>query len=406
MDDSVTVASLAGSVTIRGSTTAGANLNSWLGAYDQNVLYSWLELIDQPTSTGGNGFATFVNLMPPTLQAAAFSGDINLLGSLTLAPAPRGTLTLVAAGSIIGFQQVSASAGGFSNGEIFQTAQINLSDANPAAIPSVSGPQPISYPPNGGELASNDITNELPTLPGFASLVIETGATLGPNATPATQNPLHDPALLHANDPEPLRLYALSGDITGLMLYSPKVTDIYAGRDILNIAFYLQNLKASDTSSIIAGRDIIAYDANSPLQQTAQQAELAAQSSPTRASGWSFAAASPLLGDISIGGPGTLDVVAGRNLNLGLAPVNSANEAQGLGLGIVGIGNARNPYLPVGQGAAITAVAGVGGFYWGDQRRRRLCGLHRRVPGSGNRRKRGVPQPAVSRRLAGRARRQ
>ena len=70
---------------------------------------------------------------------------------------------------------------------------------------------------------------------------------------------------------------------------------------------------------------------------------------------------SGLPGDISIGGPGTLDVFAGRNLNLGIAP-NAGNEAQGLGLGIVSIGNARNPYLPVGQGATITAAAGVGGF--------------------------------------------
>src|SRR5262249_10051003 len=150
-----------------------------------------------------------------------------VIGSLTLAPAPRGTLTLAAAGSIIGFQPVSASVGNGS-GQVFQIAQINLPDANPAAIPSVGAPQPIFYPLNGSELATNDITAHPP---GFASLVTETGATLGANATPATQNPLHDAALLHANDPQPLRLYAVSGDITGLTLYSPKVTDIYAGQD-------------------------------------------------------------------------------------------------------------------------------------------------------------------------------
>ncbi len=53
--------------------------------------------------------------------------------------------------------------------------------------------------------------------------------------------------------------------------------------------------------------------------------------------------------------PGTLEVLAGRNLDLGIGPSN----ADGTGVGMTSIGNARNPYLPF-AGAGIVAAAGIG----------------------------------------------
>jgi filamentous hemagglutinin len=64
----------------------------------------------------------------------------------------------------------------------------------------------------------------------------------------------------------------------------------------------------------------------------------------------------PLAGDIQISGPGTLEVLAGRNLDLGIGQ----NNPDGTGLGIVSIGNARNPFLSF-AGADIIAGAGIGG---------------------------------------------
>jgi hypothetical protein len=62
-----------------------------------------------------------------------------------------------------------------------------------------------------------------------------------------------------------------------------------------------------------------------------------------------------LAGDLQIGGPGTLEVLAGRDVSLGSGAVN----ADGTGAGITSIGNARNPYLPF-EGANLIIGAGIG----------------------------------------------
>jgi hypothetical protein len=148
-------------------------------------------------------------------------------------------------------------------------------------------------------------------------------------------------------------VYALDGDISGLTLFSPKSTRVVAGQDITDIALYLQNVAASDVSVVSAGRDIIAYDPNSQLRSAAQTGDNELNSSPF---------GDPSAGDIQINGPGTLEVLAGRNLNLGVGP----NLSDGTGVGITSIGNARNPNLPF-AGADIIAAAGVGGSASLDQ---------------------------------------
>jgi hypothetical protein len=66
----------------------------------------------------------------------------------------------------------------------------------------------------------------------------------------------------------------------------------------------------------------------------------------------------PEAGDIQISGPGTLEVLAGHNLNLGNGGTNTIYD--GTALGITSIGNARNPALPF-AGANVVAGAGIGG---------------------------------------------
>jgi hypothetical protein len=159
-----------------------------------------------------------------------------------------------------------------------------------------------------------------------------------------TQQALHGTSLLRGKDSEPLRLYATSGSISGFSLFSGKFARIAASQDISDIALYLQNNRSADLSIVSSGRDILPYNANTPTR-------VAASAAGNMVSGKQ----SPLAGDIQINGPGTLAVLAGRNLDLGLG----SNNADGTGAGITSIGNARNPNLP-SQGADIIAAAGVG----------------------------------------------
>ena len=63
----------------------------------------------------------------------------------------------------------------------------------------------------------------------------------------------------------------------------------------------------------------------------------------------------PTSGDIQISGPGTLEVLAGRNLTLGVGP----NAIDGTARGITSIGNTLNPYLPF-VGSDVITGAGIG----------------------------------------------
>lgn len=173
------------------------------------------------------------------------------------------------------------------------------------------------------------------------SLFAETGSL---NEVVQTKRSLHASGPLHKGDPNPVHLYAQDGDISGLTLFSGKFARVLAGHDISDIALYVQNVSEDDVTIVSAGRDIIAYNANSPLRSQAISA------GNILASGQS-----PLAGDIQISGPGTLEVFAGRNLDLGTGGTN----ADGTGTGISSVGNARNPYLPFG-GARLVIGAGIG----------------------------------------------
>jgi filamentous hemagglutinin len=122
----------------------------------------------------------------------------------------------------------------------------------------------------------------------------------------------------HVDDPNPALVVA-GQDIDGLTLSVPKETDIIAGRDIVDLTFSGQNLNPTDLTLISAGRDVI--DPVS-LDNTGEL--------------------------ISVGGPGRVDVIAGRNFNLGLSQ------------GIQTVGNLLNPNLTTTTGADLTIMAGLG----------------------------------------------
>ena len=366
--DAVDVASLTGTVTLRESATLSSSdtatplLQNWLQSIDLlttnpaslSSYQPWLNI----TETSVAPFANVDALSPSTLQVTAFNGDVAVVGNLTLSPSPLGTVDLVAAGSIEALQPngVSNVINGTTN-TAWSSSTINLSDADPNAVPGVLSPYAYEEVVGTTSAASKTVggtikvgTVNVPVslnLSFIDDLFAESGSSEGPYGVLQTKLRLHDSingAPLHAGDTNPVHFYAENGSISGLTLFSGKDARVVAGQDITDVGLYIQNDAASDISLVAAGRDIVAYDANSPLRVSAQ----------TDGNVLDFGSTA-LSGDIQISGPGTLEVLAGRDLNLGAGPTN----ADGTGVGISSIGNDRNPLLPF-AGADIVAAAGAG----------------------------------------------
>jgi hypothetical protein len=358
-DSAVNVTSLGGDVTIRQAATLATTaepssiLSLWLSdllllsSSSASAYQPWLRLAETAVAP----FETLTTLMPGTLKAISFSGDISLAGRMNLSPSPTGTLELFAAGALNGLVPTGVSSTILTGRQttVWRSATVNLSDANPASIPGVLKPYSFyeTFFDPAAPTAVNNLAARLTTatfLDNLNAVLTESGSTTGKFATNQAKQQLHAPGVLHAADTSPLRIYAAGGDISGLTLFSGKASSILASRDISDIAFYIQNVRSSDLTVVSAGRDIIAYNANSPLR-TAAVATGNLPSSTER----------PKAGDIQINGPGTLQVLAGRDLDLG----TGANNSDGTGTGINSIGNGRNPYLPF-EGADIVLSAGLG----------------------------------------------
>ncbi|MEQ1801397.1 MAG: filamentous hemagglutinin family protein [Gammaproteobacteria bacterium] len=144
-------------------------------------------------------------------------------------------------------------------------------------------------------------------------------------------------AAIHTGDDLPALLIAAAGDILGGAWQFAKHFRAIAGGDIRDLSISGQNTSAAQISLIQAGRDI----------------DLNARDNPRNSSG----------NRIELGGPGRLQVLAGRNVSLGFSR------------GITTIGNTANPQLPAG-GAALDVWTGLGGEpdyaafntkYWDEQ---------------------------------------
>ena len=352
-DSAVSVVSLGGNVTFRQATTlpTASDPESMLALWMKNELLlsgtsaayyqPWLRLVE----TSVEPFKELTQLMPGTLRATAFSGDINLVGKMTLSPSASGTLELLAAGAVNGLRPTGVSNTIITGGQttVWASATINLSDTDPNSLPGSLSP--FSYYTVVGSSNTNARQTNATFLQFLDAKLTESGSTTGNFASTQAKQALHAQGLLHAADASPLLIYSAGGDISGLTLFSGKSAQILAERDISDVGFYLQNVRSSDISVVSSGRDIVAFNASSMLRS------LAVASGNLTASG-----ESPKSGDIQISGPGTLQVLAGRNLNLG----TGSNNSDGTGVGITSIGNGRNPYLPF-AGADVIVGAGMGG---------------------------------------------
>ena len=373
-ESTVDVKSLGGDVTFRSATILplefGAKpiLTAWI--QQQNLfnvegadIYSsnyqpWTRLSESTLE----GFGSVMNLIPPTLKVGAFAGSVNTVGSLILSPASRGNLEIVAAEAVNALQPAGKTEFQDEAGNLYShmgwiSSTINLSDANPAGIPGTTAP--LSYYGYAGESgvlyesSANFLAN-------IDKALNETGSYAGNDAAIDLKRLRHGDSLLHAGDTEPVRVYTGNGDISGLVLYAPKFSKITSGGSISDVAFYLQNLNANDISIVSAAGDIIPYNEAATLRTEASNilAGNIVLDAPRITANNKLVTA--LAGDIQISGPGFLEVLAGRNLDLG----TGENLADGTGTGIISIGNSRNPNLPF-EGASIIALAGIGGAVGG-----------------------------------------
>ncbi|MGK8779941.1 filamentous hemagglutinin family protein [Burkholderia cenocepacia] len=249
-------------------------------------------------------------ILPATVSLTAFSGGLSIESGGELYPSAIGNLRLIADQSV-SFSGLNGRVQGATDGG---KPLFGMLDADPSSMPS-----PLN--PNAG-------------------VPFATDSTIAAHAkTP-----------LHANDTDAVRIYSLNGSIVNGTLNSTGYYDnlvtvsvdkpavIQAGQDIVNLAFQGQNLRSSDVTRIVAGRDIV--------------------DTPVPPGGGGAVPA------FVLGGPGTFDVEAGRNIG----PLTSqAQEYAALGsqypgnvtTGIVAVGNANNPNLPH-ESANVNVLFGVG----------------------------------------------
>ncbi|WP_459711127.1 filamentous haemagglutinin family protein [Paraburkholderia sp. 2C] len=309
------------------------------GVFDPSYLqggdmqgYSTSSAINVASTTGDVQFGTLDNrnfelpglgslsntsaLLPATVELVALTGGITVASGGELFPSATGNLTLIADQSI----DLSGENGLVGSGDqTFRSSGVpvfGMLDIDPTLMPS-------------------------PTKPDAAV----------PLATDTTVT-AHDSSPLHADDTDPARIYSLNGSIVDGTLEPVGATNggfydnlvtlsldkpalIQAGQDIINLALDAQNLREADVTRVVAGRDIF----DTPLIPNA-----------------------PVVPSLVLGGPGTFDIEAGRNigpLTSQEQAIASRGDATALtATGIEAVGNANNPNLPH-ESASIQVMFGI-----------------------------------------------
>jgi filamentous hemagglutinin family protein len=278
-DTSVSLQTVAGDLTLMGSQTA---LLSRFPNY--------------PTGGVGSG-TTALKVLPPTVDAVDLVGSIQVEGSLSLWPAPRGNLSLIAGNNVR-----------LESADVNEDLQLLISDAAPTSLPTLAAP--------------------ISTLDSVGALLQQFNR-IDPRFD--APQPVHD-STANGLDPTPVTIIANTGSVTmqtqagqNGLLFSPKPLEVYAGQDIVNLGAVIQNLTPASVSTLTAGRDF-----TYPIGRDNLGNVLVAS------------------GGITVAGPGRLEIIAGRTLNL---------EAS---RGIDTEGNLGNAALSP-EGASISVWSGIAG---------------------------------------------
>ncbi len=307
-DTAVTLQSRIGDVSIGNDVTNLLNTNA------VNGLARPLVVNTSGTGVGSFGLQNIQNVLkvvPGTVQAYAYGGDVNVTRDMYLYPSPKGNLELLAQNNV-----------NINSGKAAQATPVNIvmADISYREVADARGALRKVTLSNGKSVsdASESITSSTSNAlyHGFVNEEIkdEKGNVVGLR-----------PVAIRKNDTEAVKIYAVNGDVNGdtkstsfsNKLVVPKAIQVRAGNDFKNIGIAAQNMRDTDVSYIKAGRDIV-FDTNTV--QDDQQ--------------------------FKVGGSGRLDVEAGRDIDLGSS------------MGIMTIGNRENSYLPNG-GADIHIAVGV-----------------------------------------------
>jgi len=281
------VGSVASTVFFTYGENSQINLNSLSG--DINFLNRTSEIDDNNKNNGLPLLSgTALNVYPGILNATAMQGTIGLQGSMIFFPSSQGELNLLAADNLL------------------LSANINFSDADPTVLPSVASPH----------------TNYV-----FAETVLD---LLSRNGTDLNDEFFFAKTPVHVNDDEPVRLVAQNGSInppgsSGRKIFLSKRAELYAGLDIGDLELRTQHTNVNDVTRIEAGRDILFKSERNKGNIVVNQSV------------------------IEVAGPGRVDIIAGRDINLGASD------------GVTTVGDTQNPALSSisNLGADINLMAGV-----------------------------------------------
>lgn len=247
---------------------------------DRNLLASLSSLNFGNSSSGRRAG---LQIYPSRVFAAALRGNVRLNNEMTLFPDPNGNLDLLAFGNV---ETVGANA------------SVRISNADVALLPFSDRP----------EATFENIQRRL------------TGAGRGLSEFVDAAIPVH------ISDDEPSRIVTLDGSITSSLLLnviSAERLDIRAAQDVRNLNLLAQNVRESDVTRVVAGRDV-RFDTTRNENGRISN----------RTAGFEIA------------GPGRLDVIAGRNIDLGASD------------GVLSIGDRLNATL-ADRGADVTLLAGL-----------------------------------------------
>lgn len=269
----VSLTAIGGDVELNNNSVASLTVTG-LGA-------SAIPIIGLDQTSHGNDF--LYSYLPATFNVVAMSGNITSVGGFTMAGAPTGELNLLANGAI--------SLSGLERNAVV------MADISQSQLPQYYSPR---------NLVMKD-SQDLGVLDGFGTGIA-----------------VHSATGLHSGDTQPARIIALSGDVVGDpvqndTLILPKLAEISAAHDILNLGFRIQQNSVGDVSAITAGNNI------TDISNTQSNGSLL---------------------DNVVSGPGRIDISAGHTIDLGDT------------VGLVTRGNLDNTYLTPG-GAGINLTAGA-----------------------------------------------
>ncbi|HLZ96411.1 MAG TPA: filamentous hemagglutinin family protein [Steroidobacteraceae bacterium] len=226
-------------------------------------------------------------------------------------------------GALLGPNLVAAPAAGVTGALLDLPANLSvIALQQDISLHTLSGA--ILYPSSTGELvlfAGQDIRGNgsaISMSDGFASAVPTAGSVVPAQTGAFVVGGLAAfQGAIHTGDANPALITA-GLDIDSLVIGIPKAAQISAGRDILDTNYQGQNVAAGDATLITAGRDI------------------------------SYSVTGVSSTGIAVGGEGSVDIFAGRNIDLGV------------GGGITTTGNLLNANLPSAAGADLTLAVGYG----------------------------------------------